>query len=302
MPLGWITDLGECGCAMGADCVRPGKHPLIKGGLYNATQDEAIIKGWGAIWPQANIGIRTGQESGLIVVDVDPRNGGDKSLAMLESYYAKLPKTLICSTGGGGWHFYFQHPGLIPLRGQVPGYAGLDIKGDGGYVVAPPSLHHSGVVYQWLMDWRTTTIASLPQWLLELIRAKEKSNGRSRRSRKQQGPPPAWADAELGPEDWEILSRLEEGREGEPCRLLVEGDWREAGYPTQSEADLALFNRLARLTHGDAGRMYAIFSRTALMRYSNDKHFTYYQLTIQKAIDGMNWRPAQASTRERGRR
>jgi hypothetical protein len=302
LPLAGITEDGECSCRLGAACNRPGKHPLTKNGVNDATTNPDAITGWWDKWPQANVGVCTGPESGLVVVDVDPRNGGDKSLERLESFYAKLPKTLVCFTGGDGWHFYFQHPGLIPLRGQVPGYAGLDIKGDGGYVVAPPSLHHSGGVYQWLSDWRTTVIAPLPQWLLELIRAEEKSKGRNKSPEKRTSPAPAWADVGLGPEDWVILSRLEDGREGEPYQLLSEGHWRSAGYLTQSEADLALFNRLARLTQGDADRMYTIFKRTALMRDSKDKPFTYYQLTIQKAIDGMNWRPAQASTGGRGRR
>ena len=77
----------------------------------------------------------------------------------------------MCHKGGGGYHYYFQHPGVTPLRGQVPGYSGLDIKGDDGYVVAPSSLHHSGRRYHWLTDWRTTPIAPLPLWLLDLIRA-----------------------------------------------------------------------------------------------------------------------------------
>ena len=241
------------------------------------------------------MGICTGRESGLLVLDVDPRNGGSESLVQLIAQYGELPKTLVCGTGGGGLHYYFQHPDQFQLKGKVSGYAGLDIKSDGGYVVAPPSRHHSGGVYRWLSDWHITNIAPVPEWLLELIRAEEKSKGRSISPGRMAGLPPVRIEVELGPQDWEILSRLEDGREGEPYRLLFEGHWRAAGYLTQSEADLALLNRLARLTHGDAGRMYATFRRTALMRDSKDKPLTYYQLTIQKAIDGMNWRPTQAS-------
>jgi hypothetical protein len=300
LPLAGITEDDDCDCNKGPDCPRPGKHPLIKGGLYSATQDEATIKAWVAIWPQANIGIRTGRESDLLVLDVDPRNGGNESLDRLKSNHASLPRTPLCLTGGGGWHYYFRHPGITPLRGQVPGYAGLDIKGDGGYVVAPSSLHHSGHRYQWVTDWLRTPLAPLPLWLLDLIRVEEKSIERAISPRKRTGAPAGWTDVKLGPKDWEILGRLQEGQEGEAYRLLFEGQWRAAGYPTQSEADLALFNRLARLTRGDAGRMYAIFRRTALMRDSNDKPFTYYQLTIQKAIDGLNWWSGQAPTGGRG--
>ena len=65
-----------------------------------------------------------------MVLDVDPRNGGSESLEKLLSRYHELPDTLVCATGGGGWHYYFQYPGpgLVQLKGKVPGYPGLDIK------------------------------------------------------------------------------------------------------------------------------------------------------------------------------
>lgn len=63
LPLAWITGGGICGCRKGADCPRPGKHPLTQNGVYDATQDEATIKYWWSKWPQANIGIRTGEVS-----------------------------------------------------------------------------------------------------------------------------------------------------------------------------------------------------------------------------------------------
>jgi hypothetical protein len=81
LPLAWITEAGICGCEKGAGCKRPGKHPLIRGGFYNATRDEATIKGWWKRWPLANIGIRTGWVSSLFGLDVDPRNDGSESLA-----------------------------------------------------------------------------------------------------------------------------------------------------------------------------------------------------------------------------
>ena len=247
------------------------------------------------------MGIRTGPESGLVVLDVDPRNGGSESLAQLITQYGDLPETLVCGTGGGGWHYYFQHPGQFQLKGKVPGLAGLDIKSDGGYVVAPPSRHHSGGVYRWLSDWRTTNIASLPEWLLELIRVEEKTQpaGRKVSREKRQTAEPAWMTTELSPSDLDILRRLEMGMEGRKYQALAQGDWEGLGYHSQSEADQALFNKLSQLTHGDPGRMYVIFKETALMRH-DDKHFGYYQLTIQKAIDGMDWQPELLVKRNRG--
>jgi hypothetical protein len=93
-------------------------------------------------------------------------------------------------------HFSFQHPCFIQLRGKVIGYTGLDIKGDRGYVVAPPSLHQSGGGFQWLTDWRTTVIAPLLFWLLESSRTEEMSKARSISPGKWTGPPPAKADVD----------------------------------------------------------------------------------------------------------
>jgi putative DNA primase/helicase len=127
---------------------------------------------WEDDFPLSNVGIRTGQEPGLVVLDVDPHHGGDESIRQLEAQYGPLPETPTVSTGGGGQHFYFQHPGFrVPNRSSALG-AGLDIRGDGGSVVAPPSLHVSGKPYQWESE-RTpcaVSVAPLPVWVLALLR------------------------------------------------------------------------------------------------------------------------------------
>jgi hypothetical protein len=303
LPLAWVGDAGICSCRNGADCKSPGKHPLTKNGVKDATQDEATIRTWWRKWPQANIGICTGVESGITLLDVDPRNGGTESLEHLITLYGALPETLVCGTGGGGWHYYFQHPGHFQFKGKVPGYAGLDIKSNGGYVVAPPSRHHSGGIYRWLSDWRTTPIAPVPEWLLELILAQpgQQPAGRRVKRAKRQTAMPAWMTAELGPGDLDILRRLQEGMEGGNYHFLAEGAWEGLGYGSQSEADMALFNRLARLTGGDAGRMYAIFKETGLMRHEGRRNYPdYYQRTIEKAIDGLAWQPERALPDRKG--
>ena len=169
LPLAWITDEGDCSCIVKAGpcrpcpCISPGNHSITKGGLYSATQDEAIIKGWWSKWPLANIGICTGLKSDLMVLEVNPRDGGSESLVNLQSRYWDMPNTLVCATGDGGWHIYFQHPKLFHIKGKMPGYPGLVIKADGDYVIAPPSRHVSGRIYQWQTDWRTTAIARFPE-------------------------------------------------------------------------------------------------------------------------------------------
>ncbi len=123
------------------------------------------IQRWWRRWPDANVGIVTGAVSGLVVLDVDPRKGGGDLLAALEDVYGALPRTVESLTGGGGQHFYFRHPGAsVPSRSIAPG---LDIKGDGGLVVSPPSGHVSGRVYAWESGCAPSdvSLADLPGWL-----------------------------------------------------------------------------------------------------------------------------------------
>lgn len=141
------TENGECVCG-NPECSSPAKHPRTKHGVLDASADEIKVRYWWEQWPKANIGLVTGAASGLVVLDVDPRHGGDKSLVEWESRYGHLPVTLECLTGGGGRHLYFAHPGN-PVKNKVGLAPGLDLRGDGGYVVAPPSVHISGGIYQW---------------------------------------------------------------------------------------------------------------------------------------------------------
>ena len=130
-------------------CKPRGKTPLTKHGLKDATCDLDQIKAWWDRWPEANVAIATGAISGTIVLDVDPRHGGDDSLATLEASFGKLPETPTVLTGGGGLHIYFRHPGIeIPNSAGRVG-PGIDVRGDGGYVIAPPSIHASGNEYLW---------------------------------------------------------------------------------------------------------------------------------------------------------
>ena len=121
------------------------------------------------MWPDANVAGRTGRASGLVVVDVDG-DEGIASLRDLERRYEPLPITASVVTPSGGQHFYFAHPG-----GHVPNSAsalaaGLDIRGDGGYVLMPPSIGTSGRRYE--PDERCP-FAPLPGWLAERIATPE---------------------------------------------------------------------------------------------------------------------------------
>lgn len=144
-----------------------------------ATEDD--LNNWNTRWPDGNIGIVTGLASGMIVVDIDPKHGGDDSLFALEQSNGALPKTVEAITGGGGHHLYFSHPGGV-LHNRVGLATGIDIRGDGGYVVAPPSRHISGARYAWAPGHAPDQIefASMPEWLIKLISSDDRRAGRSR--------------------------------------------------------------------------------------------------------------------------
>ncbi len=130
-----------------------------------ATADE--IDGWFRRWPDANLGIVTGRVSGLVVVDIDPRHDGLASLECLRTEHGPLPRTVEAETGGGGRHLYFAHPG-VRLANRAGILPGIDLRADGGCVVAPPSVHPTGRRYRWAEGCGPDDLApaALPPWLL----------------------------------------------------------------------------------------------------------------------------------------
>lgn len=154
-----------CSCGR-PDCSSPAKHPRTRQGLKEASTDPATIAAWWHRWPSANVAVRTGAASRLVVIDIDPRHGGDESLDRLVATHGPLPATLAVHTGGGGRHLYFAHPGGTVRNSAGALGPGLDMRGDGGYALAPPSRHVTGDTYQWLAADPT---APLPAWLLKLL-------------------------------------------------------------------------------------------------------------------------------------
>jgi hypothetical protein len=137
-------------------------------GCLDATINTVQIGEWWSRCPKANIGLATGAVSRIVVIDVDPAKGGDASIASLEAQHGVLPETLTVRTGHGGRHLYFMHPGAdVRIKSSVAllGLPGLDVRGHGGYVVAPPSILENDHRYKWIISMQP---APLPAWLLAL--------------------------------------------------------------------------------------------------------------------------------------
>ena len=151
--------------------LRPrGKFPLVRWEPFQYRAPEvAEVERWYRRWPDANVGIVTGQVSGLVVLDVDPRHGGEDSMAEWAEAGRRFPDTVEATTGGGGRHLYFQAPKVL-LRNRVGLAPGIDLRANGGLIVAPPSLHPSGRRYAWRAGRGPADrpIASLPDWLFRL--------------------------------------------------------------------------------------------------------------------------------------
>ena len=141
---------GRCSCRQ-PECRDIGKHPRTRQGSNDASADLAVVERWWTSWPTANIAIACAP-SNLVIIDIDPRHGGDESLRdLVEEHGEEWLDTVSVVTGGGGQHYYYRAPKDAPVHNSNGKLGpGIDVRGNpGGYVVAPPSLHASGHRYTW---------------------------------------------------------------------------------------------------------------------------------------------------------
>lgn len=180
LPLHFPVRKGEClVCSCGkAECRQPAKHPvgrLVSRGLLDASRDRATVEHWFSNTTY-NIGITTGAVSGIVALDIDPRHDGQETLARIEQTHGPLPPTWRFLTGGRGEHILFRHPGGKIANSAGALGSGVDVRGDGGYIVAPPSMHICGRPYAISVDHHPDEVqlADMPGWLHEqLIGAKQ---------------------------------------------------------------------------------------------------------------------------------
>lgn len=149
------------------------KIPVVKWADV-ATTEKGIITKWWNEKPSANVGIMTGADSNLLVLDIDARHGGEETLLSLQEKYGTLPETPICRTGGGGRHFFFKYAdGTKNTTGKLG--EGIDTRSQGGYVVGANSLHPNGTNYEWDKSHLPSKVSvnDAPDWLLKILEEKQ---------------------------------------------------------------------------------------------------------------------------------
>jgi putative DNA primase/helicase len=153
------------------------KSPRTKNGFHNATTNEDRINSWWRKWPDAGIGVPTGEVSGFVVLDIDlDKPGTEESFATIIRDKGQLDDSVASRTGGGGLHILFKHPGhRVPNAQGLLGLIGIDVRGDGGYIVVPPSNHPSGNSYQWEEGKSPfeSELPECPEWIFN----RTKTNG-----------------------------------------------------------------------------------------------------------------------------
>ncbi len=176
VPLNWpIMVDGQlgCSCRRRLKCGSAGKHPWVRWKENGGSTDPTQIHEWWRWRWHSNVGILTGRDrSGLVVIDVDPDHGGGTTLEGLQADNGRMPATLAAVTGSGGRHLLFHcPPGEIRNSAGTIG-PGVDVRGDGGLIVAAPSLHKSGSRYRWA-NWGTP-LADVPEWILGRLEPKKR--------------------------------------------------------------------------------------------------------------------------------
>ncbi len=180
LPLWGVREDGTCACPDGPKFASPelrkkhphGKHPhkLAPNGVKNATLDTAMLRSWIRANPRGNWGIRCGLPMAdgrfLVVVDRDPRNGGDATLEQIQGSEGELPESATAETGGAGGHYLFGSQSAVAAFSPGPG---IDVLGTGKYFVVAPSRHESGGSYVWSLGLGPddVRVADAPAWLLK---------------------------------------------------------------------------------------------------------------------------------------
>lgn len=248
----------SCSCPSGVDCPEKsrGKHPRLREWQARATTAERCIRQWWSKtgrrdWRGSNVGIACGLASDLLVLDVDHGEG----LANLEALAREgkvVPRTVTVVTGGGGRQFYLKHPDADfdpDNKKGLKGLTGIDIRTDGGQVVAPPSMHRSGNRYRFAegLSPDDVPVADCPEWLIEMLRDSGKPKG-SRTIHGLPRPKPVEPEAHIQHLHPNLTTRFCKTSAGKP-RHAVTSDLDEEWLhdPSAFEAETRLLSAMADL-------------------------------------------------------
>lgn len=212
-------------------CKKPGKIPLLKWTKWQKRRpQESDLKSWWARWPWANVGLVTGEQSDIVVVDLEVD-------ASLNGY--PVPPTVIAQSGSGGRHYYFRHPGRpVETKTRILGpEPAVDVRGDGGFIVVAPSGHSSGERYDWILGPEDEELAELPDWVLEALKRKEKGENRRGWEQVAQGVPEGQRNETAASYAGKLLSQLTpELWESAAWPALVA--WNERNTPPLEKTEL----------------------------------------------------------------
>lgn len=171
LPVHGIDGQGMCACGS-VDCASPGKHPIPSNGHKAATTDLDQVHAWWNQFPLANVGLATGDASGCWALDVDLRDGG---ITNFEQFRSGRPCPAVeQKTGSGGRHLIFALDDQAgEIRNRVNVLPGVDVRGEGGYIIVAPSNHALGSTYEWIAGSSPfdSNLRGAPTWLLELVLA-----------------------------------------------------------------------------------------------------------------------------------
>lgn len=226
------------------------KKPLTKNGCLDATTDSKQIEAWWTKNPNANIGIATGYISaGLFVIDldIDENKGinGYDTLRSWENKHGKLPDTWQSITGRGGYHLFFWS--LEPIHNRVNLIEGIDIRGEGGYIVAPPSVHPNGNKYEWEQSPEEYELIEAPALVFDLL-----FQGKDDQQRFNS--PAIIADGERNNTLFKLASSLQaRGLDEDSIMVAVEKENEKKCQPPLSDQEIkTLVKSALRYTNGSA--------------------------------------------------
>ena len=249
--------------------IKPGeKRPPMAGWQNHATTDEPTIENWfTGLYSDHGVGIATGGTIFALDIDVSGDKAGDETLADLEQQHGPLPDTATVLTGSGGQHRYFLMPAGVTIRNNAATALGpgLDIRGEGGQCVAPPTIHPNGRPYEW-ESGEIGEIAAAPKWLIELLTARAEptptpvstSSGESDSVAARYNHQTTWAQL-LSSDGWTLAQTMADG----------EQRWVRPGKDERDGIS-------ATVGHGGGGQMTVFSSSIAWLPEGSYSRFGYY--------------------------